>query len=164
MIAQVHTQDTQCLVLYVKGRRKSWKFVLQIATGILLGLFTLLMLMNMLWWLAILISIGGTLPFLVILAALFLRVFEPDRYFVFDKAWNVFQCKLNVADDTGKVVVELPLNTLVKVEGNYDSKLNVEEMILNFSISDQEEKQILLLRHSGENSTLSDREHLRLFL
>jgi len=164
MIAQIHDQDAQRLVLYVKGRRKSWKFVLQIAAGVLLVLFTLLMLIGIRWWLAILISIGGTLPFLVILATLFLRVFESDRYFVFDKAWNTFQCKLNAADDMGKTIIELPLNTLVKVEGNYDENSNVEEMILNFSINDREEKQILLLRHKGQNSTLSDREHLRLFL
>ncbi|OJJ17818.1 hypothetical protein BKI52_28575 [marine bacterium AO1-C] len=152
------------MILLVKGRRKSWKFILQIATGILLAIFALLMFTGINWWLAILISMGCTLPFLVVLATLFLRVLEPDRYFIFDKAWNTFQCKLNAANDSGKVVLELPLNALVKVEGNYDSKSNIEEMILNFNLDNQEEKQILLLRQSGENSTLSDREHLRLFL
>ena len=162
MIAQVQEQNNQRLVWLVKGRRKSWQFILQIAIGILLVFITLLKLIGLSWWVTILMSLGGTTPFLIVLVALFRRVLEPDKYFIFDKAWNTFQCKLKAADDTGKVVLEFPLTTLVNIEGNYDDKTNIEEMILEFE--SQEQKQILLLRGVGENSTLSDREHLRLFL
>lgn len=164
MIAQVQEQNNQRLVWLVKGRRKSWQFILQIAIGILAVFVILLKLIGISWWLTILMGLGGTTPFLIVLVTLFRRVFEPDKYFVFDKAWNTFQCKLKAAGDTGKIVLEFPLTTLANIEGNYDDKTNVEEMILEFNSQEQEKNQILLLRGFGENSTLSDREHLRLFL
>lgn len=164
MIAQVLKQDAQKLVLYVKGKRKSWRFTLQITGGIFVALFVLFKLIGISWLVTVLISIGATLPFFVILYTLFRRVFEPDRYFIFDKAWNIFQCKIGHLEDEGKTIAQMTLSSLQKIEGIYDSTSNQEKLLLEFTTNEVENTQIVLYNAPGKESTRSDQEHLKLFL
>lgn len=164
MIAEVFEQDNQRLVLYIKGGRKSPKFVLQIGISIILVLFILLKLIGINWLVATLIAIGGALPFIIVLAALFLKVYEPNRYFIFDKGWNLFKGMKYALNEQGKTSVEAPLSSLIKMEGVYSEEQDNEMLLLEFKLDGEGKRQVVLYSAPGKDSLLSDKEHIRLFL
>ncbi|WP_299458225.1 hypothetical protein [uncultured Microscilla sp.] len=160
MIAKVLEQDSQRLVLHIKGRRKNLSFVLKIGVAIMGVLLILLKLIGINWWLAILMALGGAVPFVIVLTTLFLRVFKPSRYFVFDKAWNLFQYMRFALDEKGEKIMEASLSSLSKIEGVYDEKTAQEVLVLAFDAADP----IILCEAPERGSTLADKEHILLFL
>lgn len=160
MISEVLEQDSQRLVLYIKGRRRSLGFVLKIGGLIMVMLFVLLILIGINWLLALLMAIVGALPFVIVLATLFLRVFKPSRYFVFDKAWNLFQYKRFALDDKGEKIFETSLSNLSKIEEVYNESTTLEQLILTF----EPLHTITLCEAPNKDSTIADKEHILLFL
>lgn len=160
MISEVLEQDSQRLVLYIKGRRKSLSFVLQVGGLIMLLLLVLLILIGINWLVAILMAIIGALPFVIVLATLFLRVFKPSRYFVFDKAWNLFQYMRFSLDDKGEKIFETSLSNLNKIEEVHNENTGLEQLVLEFAPSHT----ITLCEAPEKGSTTPDKEHILLFL
>ncbi len=160
MISEVLEQDSQRLVLYIKGRRKSLGFVLKVGALVMVMLCVLLVLIGINWWLALPLAIVGALPFVIVLATLFLRVFKPSRYFVFDKAWNLFQYTRFALDDKGEKIFETSLSNLSKIQEVYNETTNLEQLILEFDPPHT----ITLCEAPEKESTTADKEHILLFL